>query len=99
MNIIDAWKAAKEGQKIARSGLRFIKLTTSQLRDVVETLQSPDLLADDWEVMKEKKTFECMAHRGIDGCEHILFKNGTGENITLFLPRGESLKVTIEWEE
>jgi hypothetical protein len=95
MNIIDAWKQAKEKQEIEKR--TFPKCSVKKMltmADFTEWLSSvcPSgaILADDWEVVKEKRkqVFEVWRIRG--ECDSTCF------NWSCY-PR--DAKVTIEWEE
>ena len=54
MNIIDAWKKAKEGQVI-RSHNGDTRVKTGKLSDSLIVRYEDLLLADDWEVVREKE--------------------------------------------
>lgn len=97
MNIIEAWKKAKEGQIITRTSVQVtrVKKGTSDCDFVSSMVDYGDgrmskrmydvhVLADDWEVVKEKKTWTGTVHE---------FREGP----TSFIPRNG--KVTIDWEE
>lgn len=96
MNIIDAWKEAKEWQSIFWSAThtrgiswRLKKESGLELSTLIRQLRIEDdaLLGDNWEVVKEKKTKTCtlydIVHRAIYTIPGI----------------PASAKVTIEWEE
>lgn len=106
MNLIDAWKAAKEGQKIQRisdydgeqRAVWAPLIKQGRFGDLAKKgLFDDDWFADDWEVVKEKKSITCALVEilGLPSM-HIaspfpakLF----GQDVPL------KAKVTIEWEE
>ena len=85
MNVIDAWKQAKEGQKIERPGLPGItkvSLGDNSFSSVISQymLHDENWLADDWQVAKKKITWQ-----------------GKWGEIPMPIPK--DAKITIEWEE
>lgn len=86
MNIIDAWKKAK-GKRIHRN-IGDTPWTTGDfgLRNFLTYVNEESLLADDWEVVKEKKDAR-MNMMQLRDCIYKLHH----------IP--DDAKVTIEWEE
>ena len=91
MNIIDAWKKAKEGQVI-RSHNVDTRVKTGKLSDSLIVRYEDLLLADDWEVVREKKQ---ETHTFRYGAEIRPLLNFVA--IPVYIPVNS--KVTIEWEE
>lgn len=63
MNLIKAWKAAKEGQKISRQGNRSVCVEKERvciLANFIMLISTDDLFADDWEVVKQKRERKVM---------------------------------------
>ncbi len=93
MNVIDAWKQAKEGQQIERPGLPRItkvSLSDSSFSGVIGQAISYDKnwLADDWDVVKEKKK-EVYSMKVLREVSYISLIGHIPNNAT----------VTFEWEE
>jgi hypothetical protein len=92
MNIIEAYKKAKFGQRIKSARYMFVKLTS--LTRVLYARTEEELCADDWEVVREKKTktINLISNQGfLAATESICIPRG--------IPPNTSLKVTFEWEE
>lgn len=86
MNIIDAWKQAKEGQRYKRKDSHWF-LVKSSFHNFTYDLSNLDRdagLADDWEVVKEKK--KEMAYKDFK-CWCMLSSS---------IP--DEARITIEWE-
>ena len=98
MNIIEAWKQAKEKQEIEKR--TFPKCSVKKMftmADFTEWLSSvcPSgaILADDWEVVKEKEKKTITAiWLEVAGYSYV-FPNYKFKGIP------QNAKVTIEWEE
>lgn len=106
MNLIEAWKLAKVGQNIGRGlGWTLTKTDlfgTGNLTKFCDALVGDGnpsnrmfdihALADDWEVVKEKKKlafdFDQIEGMWIEGGWEALFKNVPKDAI-----------ITVEWEE
>lgn len=100
MNLIEAWKKAKEGQKVVNGeGKNRCSVTkTLSAHDlntfIYEEMISPRILSDNWEIVKEKKKWEgdFIIGDGIgDFCGKI-YK-------TFNPPLGTKIHITWEWEE
>lgn len=101
MNIIDAWLSAKEGQTIARGNGQYFKWTKQERRNKADlhlavsyAMKEYCLSADDWEVVKEKKTRMLVTNE--EGAVVLCGKHG---NQYQSVPIPAWTKVTIEWEE
>ena len=108
MNLIEAWNKAKEGQLLWRD-------SWLNPHDAYETWQkrgefnewiklhfysSDSLLADDWEIVKEKKEAtwsDVMWHRDKSG---LIYPTGICSGISFEqLEKKPKMKMTLEWEE
>jgi hypothetical protein len=92
MNIIEAWKLAKDGQAIKRNSsddkkcikIKGIFTNEFSFSDTVGHMYDEWFLADDWEIVKEHKVLETtLKGLQLPSVRHI----------------PEDAKVTIEWDE
>jgi len=109
MNLIEAWKKAKDGQKIQRAAQGIVPraITVNHIQNgfLEEEAQAlaivfgdilkagaKHFLADDWEIVKEKKIF-------VSTWEEIAIEFIASH--LYFPPKSfpDNAKVTIEWEE
>lgn len=93
MNIIDAWKAAKDGQKLQRPNGAFVYKSIFFIDSILgAAVSDPSILAEDWEVVKDKKkeTFFQVTN--------MRFDDRDGQIRRAFHAH-ENATVTIEWEE
>lgn len=102
MNIIDAWKSAKEGQRIKSASTFSLGVTKTDSgntlhRVIVACCGDEGVMADDWEVVKEKKAINCALveilgfppmHLAMPFPARLF-----GQDVPL------KARVTIEWEE
>ena len=100
MNIIEAWKRAKEGQRIRRpswestGGWGFEKGLRESFHEAMKTAEgdlSLDLLADDWEIVKEKKE---ITEGYIMGSSECIWPEEVSK-----IPFGTTVTITWKWEE
>ena len=100
MNIIEAWKKAKEGQRIRRpswestGGWGFEKGLCKSFHEAMKTAEgdlSLDLLADDWEIVKGKKE---VTESYTMGC-----KGNMWPKEVVNIPYGTAITITWKWEE
>ena len=89
MNIIDAWKAAKEGQKISRGMGELLKHPGKNIAEFINKycLSSEALLSDCWEVVKTYRREEMTM-------QEFRVKNGL---VSTDIPN--DAKIVITWEE
>lgn len=108
MNILDAWKAAKVGQRLLRGNAGgIVKLRnkpaattlykTDNVCRLLDILAADEILADDWEVVKEQKVITCALYEilGLPAMHPALPFPAKllGQDVPL------KAKVTIKWEE
>ena len=100
MNIIDAWKTAKEGQNLTRRAVAFriIKKNDMYFPQTVNDLSSDSALADDWEVVREKKVLNLEWGSMSNTLDAKYVYNNT-QKLTQNHDIPKDAKVTIEWEE
>ena len=106
MNLIEAWKQAKEGQAIKQNatfGSKILRKTTDDediRRFIFQELRPEFLLADDWEIAKEKKKIVYQKvewELGNAGRDITIKSNGV---IVGFGHLGKPpMIMTLEWEE
>ena len=100
MDIIQAWKEAKEGQEIKSQGLFYRK--TRNVMEIWGVLNSgwmkdsEFILADDWEIAKEKKK---VVFEDVLKCGNYLMDANSYNIANQFEEDGIPLKITAEWEE
>lgn len=99
MNIIEAWKKAKEGQKIRRTkwdtNQGIYKKDYLNSTNITEAIYDIDLFADDWEIVKEHKVWKTIIVKGE-------YQNNVGEETWEKwnnIPIGTKVRVAWEWEE
>jgi hypothetical protein len=109
VNLIEAWKKAKERQTLKRPdcNLCITKVESHLFPSVCETISSVSLLADDWEIEKEKKKvviegvhWDCSeipkyCKEGMYVLAYGGIVNKYKDEIPLLTP----MKMTLEWEE
>ena len=104
MNLIEAWKRAKECQSIKRKNCpsRSYEKSNGYFQDIFNKTCEPDLLADDWEIVKEKKKVV------IEGVQWHIDKSGIGVTYPLSYRNSADfkqlldkpkMKMTLEYEE
>lgn len=99
MNIIEAWKLAREGQAIQKK-LRPVLLILGTkdpefLRGELLKLPMDDILDDDWAVVKEKKVFNYISQ--MPQIMRVM-KDTTGDEVFgIKILAGD--KITVEREE
>ena len=89
MNLIEAWKKARIGQKLECNGYSFYREDCPLLATLNRNITNSNdikMLSDNWEIIKEKKIWEGTV-------DDIRYKN-----IVPRLIPGDAT-VTIEWEE
>lgn len=100
MNIIEAWKQAKEGQTIRRSHFSNTLMSVKREKEVYRLheqmgqMSAESILADDWEVIKEKK----ILHYTALSSQTLHFLK-TDNNEVVGIQIFEDDKITIEREE
>ena len=98
MNLIEAWKKAKEGQWVRRS----VGVLTIRKRGAFHTLLhaweycEADLLAEDWEITKEKKTL-VFENAELGGMIKNRFIQHFFDSANLSRPKIFT-KIILEWE-
>jgi hypothetical protein len=115
MNLIEIFKCCKKGQKIKRKGWVNCWITNKNqgfpcdLRIENNQFSIPtfsDILADDWEIVKEKKKvvienmefdYETVENRSRLIPRHPCY--ATFKENTKKIPINKQIKMTLEWEE
>jgi hypothetical protein len=100
MNIIEAWKSAKGGNKIHRTvGVGWLtKHECKSLGDFFADISDAGLLADDWEVVKEKKEEKVKVVWHID-CTGTVAPCCRFGNFNWGSLVGKETDLVITWEE
>jgi hypothetical protein len=109
MNLIEAWKQAKEGQSLRRKSWHgdFLLQRCGELAETIKIKQYSDvtLFADDWEIVKEKQ--EIAIENVKISCKDV---KEYGYTYLLTLPKElpdkfarannqHEVSMTLEWEE
>jgi hypothetical protein len=103
MNLIEAWKKAKKGQEVSTPQGGIYK--RSSLRELLtkDCFTEEELLAEDWEVVREKKVMVIESIRWKKNPKGQIFpwfmEDYPGFNVFDSLVDKPLMKMTLEWEE
>ena len=94
MNIIEAWKTAKDTQEVHRQNGKNCRVFHDgpNMRAILEGLSYVDLTADDWEVALERKSVQ----GEIDPLSSVPCKH---QHVIFDVPVPTNATVTATWEE
>ena len=105
MDIIQAWKAAKEDGFISRADNDSIVCLTKSgnISKKISGISNASLLADDWEVLKEKKVVEKEVFWITGEANYLYYSLApgslTGNYVSDLLPPNKLIKAVFTWEE
>jgi hypothetical protein len=102
MNTLDAWKALRQGKDVERPNQVRTALhwKTGTLKEFLNALHEEEILANDWEVVREKKTMAGIVTWAMQYGIHYPMGTEFGSNNLNFRNiQGKTTKITIEWEE